>query len=144
MLYGAHLVGVTLLAVGHLMPLQGPAALLDRDGRPRDLRIDEEVPGENGREQLDRAGQVLTVHSHEGTLEDVFMSLTGSTANFGISSVNGIKMAADEINAAGGILGRRLELIVEQGRVIGAFGYRRESGEFLLFETPAVVLAATS
>ena len=30
----------------------------------------------------------------------VFMSLTGTTANFGISSVNGIKLAADEVNAA--------------------------------------------
>src|SRR5438270_7284027 len=33
------------------------------------------------------------------------------------------------------------ELIVENGRVAGAFGYYRESGEFVLFEAPAVVLA---
>ena len=42
----------------------------------------------------------------------VFMSLTGSTANFGISSVDGIKMAADEVNAAGGINGKQIELLV--------------------------------
>ncbi|MGH3647871.1 MAG: FAD-binding protein, partial [Micromonosporaceae bacterium] len=30
---------------------------------------------------------------------------------------------------------------LDAGRVAGAFGYVRESGEFLLFETPAVVLA---
>ena len=46
----------------------------------------------------------------------VFMSLTGSTANFGISSVNGIKMAADEINAAGGINGKQIELLVQDDR----------------------------
>jgi succinate dehydrogenase / fumarate reductase, flavoprotein subunit len=33
------------------------------------------------------------------------------------------------------------ELIVEGGRIAGAFGYYRESGEFVLFETAAVVLA---
>ena len=46
----------------------------------------------------------------------VFMSTTGSTANFGISSVNGIKMAADEINKAGGINGKQVELLVQDDR----------------------------
>lgn len=46
----------------------------------------------------------------------VFMSLTGSTANFGISSVNGIKMAADEVNSAGGINGKQIELLVQDDR----------------------------
>lgn len=46
----------------------------------------------------------------------VFMSLTGSTANFGISSVNGIKMAADEANAQGGINGKQIELLVQDDR----------------------------
>jgi branched-chain amino acid transport system substrate-binding protein len=46
----------------------------------------------------------------------VFMSLTGSTANFGISSVNGIKMAAEEVNAAGGINGKQIELKIEDDR----------------------------
>ncbi|MCA1619437.1 MAG: ABC transporter substrate-binding protein [Acidobacteria bacterium] len=46
----------------------------------------------------------------------VFMSLTGSTAQFGISSTNGIKMAADEINAAGGVNGKQIELLVQDDR----------------------------
>jgi branched-chain amino acid transport system substrate-binding protein len=46
----------------------------------------------------------------------VFMSTTGTTANFGISSVNGIKMAAEEINAAGGINGKQVELLVQDDR----------------------------
>ncbi|MBB3052413.1 succinate dehydrogenase / fumarate reductase flavoprotein subunit [Prauserella isguenensis] len=33
------------------------------------------------------------------------------------------------------------ELVKEDGRIAGAFGYWRESGRFVLFETPAVVLA---
>jgi branched-chain amino acid transport system substrate-binding protein len=46
----------------------------------------------------------------------VFMSTTGTTANFGISSVNGIKLATDEINAAGGINGKQVELLVQDDR----------------------------
>lgn len=46
----------------------------------------------------------------------VFMSLTGDTANFGISSTNGIKMAADEVNATGGINGKQIELLVQDDR----------------------------
>lgn len=46
----------------------------------------------------------------------VFMSMTGDTAQFGISSTNGIKMAADEINAAGGINGKQVELDVQDDR----------------------------
>jgi len=33
------------------------------------------------------------------------------------------------------------ELILDGDRIAGAFGYRRETGEFLLFQAPAVVLA---
>jgi branched-chain amino acid transport system substrate-binding protein len=46
----------------------------------------------------------------------VFMSMTGDTANFGISSTNGIKLAADEVNAAGGINGKQIELDVQDDR----------------------------
>ena len=46
----------------------------------------------------------------------VFMSITGSAASFGVSSVNGIKMATDEINAAGGINGKQVELLVQDDR----------------------------
>lgn len=46
----------------------------------------------------------------------VFMSLTGTTANFGISSTNGIKLAVDEVNAAGGINGKQVEVLVQDDR----------------------------
>lgn len=42
-----------------------------------------------------------------------FGSLTGSTATFGISTRNGVDMAIDEANKAGGILGKKIRVIVE-------------------------------
>ncbi|HYC90642.1 MAG TPA: ABC transporter substrate-binding protein [Thermoanaerobaculia bacterium] len=48
----------------------------------------------------------------------MYGALTGDQAAFGTSTVNGVKLAADEINAAGGVLGRKIRLVVEddQGR----------------------------
>ena len=40
-------------------------------------------------------------------------SLTGTTATFGLSTDNGAKMAFDEINTAGGVLGKKLKVLVE-------------------------------
>jgi branched-chain amino acid transport system substrate-binding protein len=42
-----------------------------------------------------------------------YASLTGKEAAFGQSSHKGTQMAIDELNAAGGVLGRQLELITE-------------------------------
>lgn len=47
-----------------------------------------------------------------------FGGLTGSTATFGISTRNGIEMATDEINAAGGLLGKPVQMIVEDDRCL--------------------------
>jgi branched-chain amino acid transport system substrate-binding protein len=40
-------------------------------------------------------------------------SLTGSTATFGISTKNGIDLAIEELNGAGGLLGKKVRVIVE-------------------------------
>jgi len=47
-----------------------------------------------------------------------FGSLTGTTATFGISTKNGIDMAVDEVNLSGGLLGKKVRVVVEddQGR----------------------------
>src|SRR5690349_14201923 len=42
-----------------------------------------------------------------------FASLRGSEATFGNSSHEGTLMAIEEINAAGGVLGKKIELITE-------------------------------
>jgi branched-chain amino acid transport system substrate-binding protein len=43
----------------------------------------------------------------------VYGDLSGQTSSFGESTRNGVRMAVDEINAAGGINGRKVEIIVE-------------------------------
>jgi branched-chain amino acid transport system substrate-binding protein len=45
-----------------------------------------------------------------------FMSITGRDASFGEASLRGARIAIDELNAAGGALGRPLELEVEDDR----------------------------
>ena len=46
----------------------------------------------------------------------VLMPMTGDTANFGISSSNAIRMAADEVNNGGGINGKQVELLIQDDR----------------------------
>ena len=48
----------------------------------------------------------------------VYAALTGDQASFGNATVQGVKLAAEEINASGGILGRKIKLVIEddQGR----------------------------
>src|SRR6202040_3199739 len=45
-----------------------------------------------------------------------FGSLTGDNASFGISQNNGVQMAVEEINAAGGVLGKKIDLISEDNQ----------------------------
>jgi branched-chain amino acid transport system substrate-binding protein len=42
--------------------------------------------------------------------------LTGSVAYNGTTDVNGSKLALDEVNARGGVLGKKVELIIEDGQ----------------------------
>lgn len=46
--------------------------------------------------------------------------LTGDAASYGVDTVNGVKIAVEEINTAGGVNGRQIELIAEDGRCNGA------------------------
>ena len=45
-----------------------------------------------------------------------FASMTGDTATFGVSSDEGIQLAKEEINNAGGVLGRKIKVITEDDR----------------------------
>jgi branched-chain amino acid transport system substrate-binding protein len=51
--------------------------------------------------------------------------LTGASADFGLPMLNGAKLAVDEINAAGGYLGRPLELIVKDDTASPDVGFQR-------------------
>src|SRR5947209_20611876 len=46
----------------------------------------------------------------------VYGDLSGQTSSFGQSTKNGVQMAADEINAAGGINGRKIQLAKEDDK----------------------------
>jgi branched-chain amino acid transport system substrate-binding protein len=46
--------------------------------------------------------------------------LTGDAVSFGTDTVNGARMAVEEVNAAGGMNGRKVSLIAEDGRCNGA------------------------
>ncbi|MBC7932822.1 MAG: ABC transporter substrate-binding protein, partial [Rubrivivax sp.] len=62
-----------------------------------------------------------------------FMSLTGDTAQYGISALNGIRMAVEEANAQGGVGGHRVELIAQDTRsdaVETEVVVRRLAGEY--------------
>jgi branched-chain amino acid transport system substrate-binding protein len=49
-----------------------------------------------------------------GTIKiGVYGDLSGQTSSFGESTRDGVRMAVDEINAAGGINGRKVEIVVE-------------------------------
>ncbi|MDP3273951.1 MAG: ABC transporter substrate-binding protein [Deltaproteobacteria bacterium] len=45
-----------------------------------------------------------------------YLSMTGSEAEFGISTRNGVQLAVDELNTRGGVLGKRFRLVVEDDR----------------------------
>jgi len=45
-------------------------------------------------------------------------SMTGDTATFGRSADQGMRMAIESINAAGGVLGKRIELVTEDDRSV--------------------------
>jgi branched-chain amino acid transport system substrate-binding protein len=52
----------------------------------------------------------------EGIQVGFFGALTGPTATFALSGKNGSALGAEEINAAGGVLGKRIEFVVEDDR----------------------------
>ncbi|MEK7357240.1 MAG: ABC transporter substrate-binding protein [Bdellovibrionota bacterium] len=56
-------------------------------------------------------GSAATKASANEILIGEYGSFTGSEATFGISTSNGIKMAVDEINKAGGVKGKQIKLI---------------------------------
>src|SRR5437868_1998383 len=62
--------------------------------------------------------QTQTAGRTEDIPVGVYAALTGDQAAFGQATVEGVRLAADEINASGGILGRKIRLVVEddQGR----------------------------
>ncbi|PAW65454.1 MAG: ethanolamine utilization protein EutJ [Opitutia bacterium Tous-C1TDCM] len=65
---------------------------------------------------LTLAATALALRAAEPIKVGEFASLTGKDATFGQSQHKGIVLALEEINAAGGVLGRKLEVIAEDNQ----------------------------
>jgi branched-chain amino acid transport system substrate-binding protein len=90
--------GVTalfLLALGLLSVLVAPFGC-DRDGS-----------SSSGGGSASGSSEIVIGH---------FASMTGDTATFGVSADEGIRLAVNEINGAGGVLGKKVRLITEDDR----------------------------
>jgi len=72
------------------------------------------------------------------------MSLTGALGPYGPSIVNGAQMAVDQINAAGGVLGKQLELVIRDTATSPDVGRDAASKLVELDRVPAIVGALSS
>ena len=80
-------------------------------------------------------------HAADSIKIGMVVSLTGPGAESGRYQVQGAKLAADEINKAGGVLGRQLELVIEDDQttnpgVVLAFSKLAGNAEFAAFLGP--------
>jgi len=63
---------------------------------------------------VQKGGDVNTAGSATSDIKvGVYGDLSGATASFGQSTKNGIQLAVDEINAAGGVNGKKITLVIE-------------------------------
>jgi branched-chain amino acid transport system substrate-binding protein len=62
---------------------------------------------------VDKSGTNTTTTGGDTIKVGVYGDTTGATSSFGQSTKNGIQLAFDEINAAGGVNGKKLEMIFE-------------------------------
>lgn len=65
---------------------------------------------------LSALGAILIVgaaHAADPIRIGMIAPITGGAAESGRNQINGAQMAADEVNAAGGVLGRKIELVIE-------------------------------
>ena len=63
-----------------------------------------------------RPGEDNAAPDHTTIEIGYFGDLTGPTFNFGQSAINGVLMAASEINQAGGINGRKIDIVIEDDK----------------------------
>ncbi len=93
---------IARLACATLALAAGLSAAGCRRPEPAPGPAPEPTPADNGRVRI-----------------GAFMSLTGDTAQYGISAYNGMRMAVEEANSSGGVHGRQVELIVQDTRSDG-------------------------
>ncbi len=57
-------------------------------------------------------GVIRTASASDPIRVGVLLSLTGAWTAYGFAQLHGLELAVDEINESGGVLGRRIELVV--------------------------------
>ena len=67
---------------------------------------------------VEKGGNATTANTGDTIKVGVYGDLTGQTSSFGQSTKNGVELAVDEINNAGGVNGKKIQLVIEddQGR----------------------------
>jgi branched-chain amino acid transport system substrate-binding protein len=63
-----------------------------------------------------RPGEDNAAPNHTTIEIGYFGDLTGPTFNFGQSAINGVLMAASEVNQSGGINGRKIDIVIEDDK----------------------------
>ncbi len=89
-------------------------------------------------------GLAITATAAETIKIGALMSLTGALGPYGPSIVNGAQMAVDQINAAGGVLGKQLELVIRDTATSPDVGRDAASKLVELDRVPAIVGALSS
>ncbi len=62
---------------------------------------------------VNKGGNQTTTGGGDTIKVGVYGDTTGATSSFGLSTKNGVQLAFDEINAAGGVNGKKLEMVFE-------------------------------
>lgn len=62
------------------------------------------------------AGSLGCKKKSSGITLGLYLSLTGDKADFGVSTRNGVNIALEEVNAAGGLLGQQVRAVAEDTR----------------------------
>ncbi len=95
----------------------------------------------------EKAGTAKTDLSDEKIVIGSIAPMTGSAASFGVACDNGVRLAVEEINANGGILGAQVEVITkdDQGTPAEAVsGFNALLGEGVTAIVGAVISSCTS
>jgi ABC-type branched-subunit amino acid transport system substrate-binding protein len=89
-------------------------------------------------------GLTVTAVAAETIKIGALMALTGALAPYGPPIANGAQLAVDEINAAGGVLGKELELVIRDTATSPDVGRDAASKLVELDKVPAIVGALSS
>lgn len=84
---------------------------LSDDSKEYSNEVSKEDSEENSEEDVEEKLNKKKQSLYDNIIIGCIAPITGSDASYGTSVRNGVKMAVDEINASGGILGKEVELI---------------------------------